>query len=357
MVALWRLVHLPIDLPPRGPFPVEDVFGLRTAIAMLVKSLEPGRYSRTHQHFETIRKLRAAYSNMYMSSKLGVDCLKTFGGDTAKLSLTNLPTNSAWFERFAVGCLRRMGQDVRQDWAIPVEAIHALMRALEREWSRTLDWSGQHQLASVGAYTVIAFCGSFRGNEVFLTDLFGLMKYLRELPAEDHVIVPLLGRYKGEMHKRYHLTPLASRTNSGIPVKLWLERLVEVWKAAGRTHGPAFGTRGGDVLEASFIEEKLVDLLHEIKSVEPESVSGDVDFGEEFGISRSFRQGATSTARVRKLPEDVINLTNRWRKFESAKGRRPRLTMQDHYSDIKILIPELGGGGVPSIAKLGFCFS
>jgi hypothetical protein len=155
------------------------------------------------------------------------------------------------------------------------------------------------------------------------------------------VIVPLLGRYKGEMHMRYHLTPLAAMTNSGIQVRVWLNRLVAVWREAGRTHGPAFGTRQGEVLEASFIEEKIVDLLFEIRVANPGVLPADVDFGEEFGISRSFRRGATSTARVRKVPEEVVNLTNRWRKFEHAKGRRPRLTMQDHYSDIKILIPEL----------------
>jgi hypothetical protein len=158
MVSIWRLIHLPVDLPLRGPFPVEDSFGLRTAIAMLVKSLEPGRHAKTHQQFETIRKLRASYSNMYMLSKSGVGCLRTFGGETAKLSLTDLPTNSSWFEHFAQGCLRRMGQDVRQDWAIPVDTIHALLRALDREWGRALDWSHRHLIASVGAYIVIAFC-------------------------------------------------------------------------------------------------------------------------------------------------------------------------------------------------------
>jgi hypothetical protein len=308
---------------------------------MLVKSLEPGRYAKDHQQFEAILKLCVAYSNMYMSSSLGVDCLKTFGGETAKLSLTNLPTNSSWFERFALGCLRRMGQDVRQDWAIPVEAIHALLRALDREWARATAWAERHRLASVGAYIVVAFCDSFRGNEVFLTDLFGLDKYLRELPAGDHVIVPLLGRYKGEMHNRYHLTPLAASTNSGIQVRCWLERLVGVWRDIGRTHGPAFGTREREVLASGFIEEKIVDLLFEVRAENASILPPDVDFGEEFGISRSFRRGATSTARVRKVPEEVVSLTNRWRKFEHAKGRRPRLTMQDHYSNIKILIPEL----------------
>jgi len=278
---------------------------------------------------------------MYMSSSLGVDCLRTFGGETAKLSLTNLPTNSIWFERFALGCLRRMGQDVRQDWAIPIDAIHALLGALEKEWGRLQGWAERYRTASVGAFIVIAFCGSFRGNEVLLTDLYGLDKYLRELSGENHVIVPLLGKYKGEIHNRYHLTPLAATTDSGIQVRVWLQRLTEVWREAGRSHGPAFGTRHGEVLESSFIEEKIVDLLYELREANPGLLPAEMDFGEEFGVSRSFRRGATSTARVRKLPEEVINLTNRWRKFEHAKGRRPRLTMQDHYSDIRILIPEL----------------
>jgi hypothetical protein len=80
LVSLWRGTHVPIELPFRGAFPVGDVLGLRVAIGMLVKSLEPGRYSKAYQQFETIRKLRAAYSNMHMSSFEGVNSLRTVGG-------------------------------------------------------------------------------------------------------------------------------------------------------------------------------------------------------------------------------------------------------------------------------------
>jgi hypothetical protein len=45
------------------------------------------------------------------------------------------PTQSVWFERFALGCLRRMGQDVHQDWAISLPAMQALMQLFEEEWS------------------------------------------------------------------------------------------------------------------------------------------------------------------------------------------------------------------------------
>jgi len=128
---MWRLARIPIELPHRGPFLVGDVLGLRVAIGMLIKSLEPGRYSKTYQQFETIRKLRAAYANMHMSSVEGVDSLRTVGGETAKMSLTLLPTNSLWFERFAQGCLKRMGQDVRQDWAVTLPTIHNLLETLD----------------------------------------------------------------------------------------------------------------------------------------------------------------------------------------------------------------------------------
>ena len=44
---------------------------------------------------------------------------------------------------------------------------------------------------------------------------------------------------------------------------------------------------------------------------------------------------------MRGVDKEVVDLTNRWRQFKNAKGKCPRLTMQDHYSDIKILVPEL----------------
>jgi hypothetical protein len=53
------------------------------------------------------------------------------------------PTQSVWFERFALGCLRRMGQDVHQDWAISLPAMQALMQLFEEEWSAAQDFVQQ----------------------------------------------------------------------------------------------------------------------------------------------------------------------------------------------------------------------
>ncbi len=341
LVNLWRVAHIPIELPARGPFPVGDGLGLRVAIGMLTNSLEPGRYSQAYQQFDTIRKLRAAFSNLHMSSLEGVISLRTVGGETAKMSLASLPTNSIWLERFAEGCLKHMGQEVRQDWALPLPVLHVLLELLEDEWYQAEGWMDKHRVAITGCFSVVAFCGSFRGNEVFLTDLYGLSKYLVELVDEPFVIVPLLGKYKGEAHHRYHLTPLAARTDSGLPVRTWIGRLVQVQHEIGRNHGPTFGDRYGEILESSFVEGLIADRLQIIKDTRTGVIPNEVNCYEHFGISRSFRRGATSTARARGVDRDAVNLANRWRKFENAKGQQPRLTMQDGYSDIRIMIPEL----------------
>jgi hypothetical protein len=266
------------------------------------------------------------------------------GGDRAKYFLTDSPTQSLFFGRFSRGCLCRMGQVVRLDWAIPLTVMHALLEVLRSDWiaAQTMGRREKELIAMLGAYAVIAFCGSFRGNEVFLSDMYGTAKYLsmRDILANT-VIVPLLGRFKGETGERYHLTPLAAVTSSGIQVKSWISRLVEIKTARGYARGPLFGDDAGLVIKAKIIELELMERLHGIKESQPGLIPSDLDIYEDFGISRSFRRGATSTARTRGVDNKYVNLINRWRIFEESKGRRPTLSMQDHYSDIQILLPEL----------------
>jgi len=112
-----------------------------------------------------------------------------------------------------------MGQEVRQDLAVSVKLMLALQAELEREWQDARTTKGRIQLAMVGAYALIAFGGSFHGHEVFLVDTYGLIKYAHQKLEErglSFVIVPLLGKYKTENAERYHLTPLALHSDSGL---------------------------------------------------------------------------------------------------------------------------------------------
>jgi hypothetical protein len=66
-VGMLSGVRVTPPYPPLGPHPVEDNFGYSVAITMVLKSRTPGHYAH-YQQFETIRKLRAGYSNVFMAS-------------------------------------------------------------------------------------------------------------------------------------------------------------------------------------------------------------------------------------------------------------------------------------------------
>jgi hypothetical protein len=236
-----------------------------------------------------------------------------------------------------------MGQIVRQDMAVSLELMHALVQLLEKEWEQAPDDKQRSIIAGVGAYSVVAFCGSFRGPEVFMTDLFGLNKYLSAKLTSDgrpYVIIPLLGRFKNELGDQYHLTPLVSTTKSGIPVRTWLERLIEVRFKEGRRHGPAFGDHAARI-SYHWFEREILERFQVIQQRHPDIIGAEAQVLEDYGISRSFRRGATSVARARGIDPADVDAVNRWRAFEGAKGHRPRLAMRDHYSDIRLIIPAL----------------
>jgi len=236
---------------------------MAAAVAMLSKSTRPGRHDEAYTQFESLRKLRAAYSNFYHASALSASTAMTLGRDTAKSFLTTCPTQSMWFERFAKGCLKRMGQEIKQDLAVSIHVMKALQGCLEREWQRrnVTDWI---DLALLGAYAVVAFAGSFRGHEVFLVDAYGLLKYASEERferGEKFVMIPLLGKYKTEAHESYHLTPLAAKTNSGLEIELWVQRLAWAKRTQPISHGPAFSEVAGRVLDSRWVEMELLDRL------------------------------------------------------------------------------------------------
>lgn len=198
------------------------------AVAMLLKSTKPGRHSHKYTQFETMHKLRAAFSNLYHSSNEGSGTTVTLGRDTT------CPTQSMWFERFAKGCLKRMGQEVHQDLAVSIHLMLAFQDLLEEEWREKTQLEDRIKLAMVGAYALVAFGGSFRGHEVFYLETFGLLKYAAGKHVErgqEFLVVPLLGRYKSEDAERYHLTPLALKTDSGLQIGRWVYRLADAKRA------------------------------------------------------------------------------------------------------------------------------
>jgi hypothetical protein len=177
--------------------------------------------------------------------------------------------------------------------------MHALLDALETEWWATSDPFHDFHIASLSAYSVICFCRSFHGPEVFLTDLFGLWKYVitphqsDELP---YVIIPLSGWMKNEIGEKFHLTPLCAKTTSGLAVETWVKHLIQTHEHFSRTRGPAFCTPSGIAASIKTYELDILDRLQTIQAQPPDLISVDVNVLEEYGLSRSFRRGSMSEA-------------------------------------------------------------
>ena len=165
LIKLADRIGVEPTLEPIGPFPCYDYQGIFVAVAMLQRSLEPGRYA-LYSQFQTIRKLRSAYANQYMASLRGSLSAATLGRTMGKAILTQCPTNSIWFERFSLGCLKRMGQEVRQDLGISIEVLLALLDIIKREIGLAQGWE-RELLVMSGVFASVCFCGSFRGHEVF----------------------------------------------------------------------------------------------------------------------------------------------------------------------------------------------
>jgi hypothetical protein len=69
------------------------------------------------------------------------------------------------------------------------------------------------------------------------------------------VVIPLLGRFKGEHHAKQHLLLCKGVTSSGLRVRLWVERILAVHRGLQRTTGPAFVNSEGEQSTTSEMNE------------------------------------------------------------------------------------------------------
>jgi hypothetical protein len=67
------------------------------------------------------------------------------------------------------------------------------------------------------------------------------MKTGVDLSRAPHVIVTLIGEFKGELGTKHHLIALANDTSLGIKLRWWLEQLLKIWEEEGCRTGSAFG--------------------------------------------------------------------------------------------------------------------
>lgn len=322
---------------PLGPFPLDDSFGMGAAVIMQLRSLDQGKYSSFLQ-FETVRKFRSAVSNVYHASLEGQGAM-VMAKDTRKLVVTECPTYGSWFEKTMKGMHKRMGDDVRPDRALALDILKEIMKLLESDWQHSTT-EARLPLALEASFYLIAYTLALRGEEVPLVEIKGTRRHWAQSSAHatPHIIIALLGRFKNEIGESYHLMPVVPSTPRGLEPKKWIERALEEWERRGVIRGYFFQNAQGERLPPSHFEPQFFDRLERVKSLRPDLIPPHTDIMQEYGVSRSFRRGATSEVTNLGLPNEVIEANGRWRKSQISGPRRAHVTIREHYTDVRLTL-------------------
>ncbi len=332
-------VHLPL-----GPWPVDDTQGFQVAIEIVRASQEPGRNAKEYQQFDSIRKIRSAYSSVFESSPRGAHVGLTFRGEKSHMTFhfTDSKLNCHLFRSFMTGLQKRMGRLVFQDLALDVRVLAHILNLMEREIrSDDTSWQRKRFLAMCGGAFVTLYAGALRGGEVLLMEGKELCKRINDGKNDSrigHVYAPFMGRFKNETGERNLMFAFVSVTeNSKIPVRRWLERIVFILKDEGKDKfvGPAICDETGYALDSWKLNQEFHSRLESVRETHGELIDRDIDIEEKFSIFRSFRRGATTRAKEMGVQDSVISMNNRWRKSQNAAGGLPRLPMGDLYTEIQ----------------------
>lgn len=212
--------------------------------------------------FESMRKVRATFTRTWVSSPQGIAEGASFSSGKVKATWTSCPTEQEWFARFLRGSEIRMGYAATANRSLSSKTIIKLLGLIERE-AKVEATPVAREYWKVGAAMAVATCASLCGPEALLLDLAGLrlnidkgrkgsppnnpLKVGTDLSEAPHVLIVLLGLCKGETGVHHHMLALASLTMSGIALRWWLEKLIEVRAEEGCYRGPAFGHADGSV--------------------------------------------------------------------------------------------------------------
>jgi hypothetical protein len=66
-----------------------------------------------------------------------------------------------------------------------------------------------------------------------------------------------------------------------------------------------------------------------------------INIEEAYSLFRSLRRGSNTKAVRNKVDPTIIDINNRWQKFERARGRMPSLSMQQHYTQMQGVLASL----------------
>ncbi len=148
----------------------------------------------------------------------------------------------------------------------------------------------------------------------------------------------LLGKFKGETGTNHHMIAVANSTVLGLEPWWWLEKLVDVRKAEGRTHGPAIATSNSELglpVDYDSVFRKYLKLVQDGTNLIPE----DQEVDTRFSTNRTPQKTSVMRLKQAGFGDKFINRMNRWRSQDQSKGRFIQQRMNAHYAKALLMAP------------------
>jgi hypothetical protein len=310
---------------------VKDKTNAGGVAVILCHSLDPGRTEDTIQ-FETVRKMKSLMVNTAQAAA-GFDGKPAVGGSEGKpYIITGDRVFHDWFDRSMRGMQNRMGDNFQQDLGLTADIMVKLLERLELEWKVTgKDGEERLWIIQLGVFCLAGYARALRGEEITKIELGGVRKYFVDggTSATPHVMFTLVGRFKGEQGERHHMMPFDAITGSGLEVRKWVERLIQVKEKRCVVTGFMFTRQDRSRAKSSDFEMDIADRLIWVQNHYPGVIPREVDIYAHFGVSRSFRRGATTQSLIVGLTEATIDANTRWQKVEWANEKMQSQSIQD----------------------------
>jgi hypothetical protein len=185
-----------------------------------------------------------------------------------------------------------MGDIVVLDYALSKDLYMAMVAQLEEDWQDAYTDAEKDKIAVFANLLNFGYLCGLRGEEIMKTDISGFLKYLDVGAADEknpHVIVPLIGRLKGETGERYHMMVMAWVTMSGVMAGQWADRLGKSLVRRRRRNGFMFEDKKGNQAKIGQYDDEFTERLTRLKMLKPHLFEPGLNIVEAYSLRRSLR--------------------------------------------------------------------
>jgi hypothetical protein len=322
-----RVLHISHDLglenppvPMLGPWPVKDSFVMGVAIVLLKHYLDPGVMESTMQ-YNIVRKMKSAFVNVYFASVENQGSAIVGGRDGKTFVSMEAPIYSEFFGRFQADMHNRMGDKVVQDFGLSRGVMQKFQEVMEGEWIGAENSEVKKMgMAQLVVFVMVGYARALGVEEIPNLEITGLLKHFTEGGNTEpyHVMLSLVGRFKQDDGERQRFLPVAAVTGSGIKIREWTRRLLELKVKCGHTQGFLFRSKNGSPAKKGDFDEPLIERLVWIQENTQGLIPMTIDLWDVVGFKISMRRGATTKALNMEVDASCIDANNGWRKVERA---------------------------------------